>query len=58
MTVDLHDSKKVEIALCYPWSVTENENYLNALEKSLKYRKDIYFNKEVLINSYQSKLYN
>ena len=29
--IDIYNSKKVYVALCYPWSFSENEEYLNKL---------------------------
>lgn len=45
MTIDIYNSKKVYVALCYPWSFSENEEYLKKLEEKLSKREDIYFNK-------------
>ena len=51
MQVNLKAGRKYFIALTYPWSFSENEEYLQSLEYKMKKRKDIYFNKETLILS-------
>jgi len=51
MQVNLTAGRKYFIALTYPWSFSENEEYLQTLEYKMKKRKDLYFNKETLIHS-------
>lgn len=57
MSVDLPAKSKLYIALCYPWSFTDNEQYLERLEKRLRFKEDTYFNKEVLILSPESNIW-
>jgi hypothetical protein len=56
MTIDIYSSKKVYVAITYPWSVAENEEYLNKITADLTKREDIYFNKEILIYTPRSTL--
>lgn len=51
MTISLKAGKKVFVALTYPWSFKENEDYVETLENRLSKRKDLYFNRETLILS-------
>ena len=55
MTLELYGSRKFYIANCYPWSLNDDEKYFRDVEKSMSKRKDVYFNKETLILSPESK---
>jgi hypothetical protein len=58
MSVSLPANTKLYVALCYPWSFGENEEYLEKIEKTVHFNEDIYFNKEVLIMSPEGIPYN
>ena len=53
-SVKLRNSKRLEVALIYPWTVTENELFLNKLVEEAKTNKSIYINKETVVYSYGS----
>ena len=45
MNLELHNSKKYYVALCYPWSTKDNLQYFEELESGLKMKNDIYYNR-------------
>ena len=51
LKVQLTQSKRTYIALIFPWSVEENDLYLNSLTALFSKSKDLYFNKETLVYS-------
>jgi hypothetical protein len=51
LQVNLRAGRKFFIALTYPWSFTENEEYIETIEHKMRRRRDIYFNRETLIMS-------
>ena len=53
-SVKVRNSKRLEVALIYPWTVTENELFLNKLVEEAKTNKSIYINKETVVYSYES----
>lgn len=58
MSVSIPANTKLYVALCYPWSFRENEEYLEKIEKAVSLKEEIYFNKEVLIMSPEGNAYN
>lgn len=53
--LQLTQSKRVYIALIYPWSFEDNDFYLSFLDASNRNSPNLYFNKETIIYSYESK---
>lgn len=44
MNLELSNSKKIYVALCYPWSTKDNLQYFEELESGMK-MNDIYYNR-------------